>query len=120
LRTSTARGCLVVDGGVVDIEAASGGRFDSAPERIFDRWAEFAAWAGGAELPAGAPLADPRILGAPSPSPRQVFAVGLNYSEHAAESGFARPAEHPPVFTKFSRVDHRPGVGGSVAARRTH
>ena len=95
------RSCLVVDGGVVDVAAASGGRFDSAPERIFDRWTEFAAWAGGAELPAGVPLADPRILGAPSPSPRQVFAVGLNYSEHAAESGFARPAEHPPIFTKF-------------------
>jgi len=32
--------------------------------------------------------------------PRRVFAIGLNYSEHAAESGFTAD---PPVFTKFPR-----------------
>jgi len=30
-----------------------------------------------------------------------VFAIGLNYREHAAESGFAVPDTLPPVFTKF-------------------
>ncbi|MGW3149521.1 fumarylacetoacetate hydrolase family protein [Streptomyces sp. NPDC001177] len=40
-------------------------------------------------------------LGCPSPAPRQIIAVGLNYREHAAESGFAVPDGLPPVFTKF-------------------
>jgi 2,4-didehydro-3-deoxy-L-rhamnonate hydrolase len=30
-----------------------------------------------------------------------VFGIGLNYSEHVAESGLARPEAAPPVFTKF-------------------
>jgi len=40
-------------------------------------------------------------LGCPSPSPRQVVAIGLNYCEHARESGFAIPDSLPPTFTKF-------------------
>src|ERR1700723_1694652 len=36
-----------------------------------------------------------------APAPRQVFGIGLNYREHAAESGFDAPATEPPVFTKF-------------------
>jgi 2,4-diketo-3-deoxy-L-fuconate hydrolase len=39
-------------------------------------------------------------LGAPVPNPRAVFAVGLNYRSHAAESGLELP-ENPLVFTKF-------------------
>jgi 2,4-didehydro-3-deoxy-L-rhamnonate hydrolase len=37
---------------------------------------------------------------APIPSPRSVFAVGLNYRSHAAESNMA-PPKAPLVFTKF-------------------
>jgi 2,4-didehydro-3-deoxy-L-rhamnonate hydrolase len=40
------------------------------------------------------------MLAAPSAQPRQVFAVGLNYVEHARESGVGLAAE-PAVFTKF-------------------
>ena len=40
-----------------------------------------------------------------------MFAVGLNYSEHAAESGFDAPTDLPPVFAKwvssFSGPDSR-------------
>jgi 2-keto-4-pentenoate hydratase/2-oxohepta-3-ene-1,7-dioic acid hydratase in catechol pathway len=43
---------------------------------------------------------DPAAAGPPSPSPRQVFAVALNYSEHARESGFTPPGD-PLFFTKF-------------------
>lgn len=39
-------------------------------------------------------------LGPPVPSPRQVFAVGLNYRSHAEESGMDVPPT-PLVFTKF-------------------
>lgn len=93
---------LVVAGGIVDVQAASEGRFDTEPERIYDRWEEFVGWARSARLSSPVRLDDLSVLGAPSPAPKQVLAVGLNYGDHAAESGFAKPASHPPVFTKFA------------------
>lgn len=45
-----------------------------------------------------APLAGQRI-GAPIARPHQIICVGLNYSDHAAETGQAVPAE-PILFTK--------------------
>jgi 2,4-diketo-3-deoxy-L-fuconate hydrolase len=91
-------------GGAVDVSKASGGLFGSDPQGIYDCWDEFEAWftrerAALAAQPAEA--IDPTELGSPVPAPRQVFAVGLNYSEHAVESGFSRP-EQPLIFTKFS------------------
>jgi 2-keto-4-pentenoate hydratase/2-oxohepta-3-ene-1,7-dioic acid hydratase in catechol pathway len=40
---------------------------------------------------------------APSPRPRQVFAIGLNYRAHAAEARVEMPElpQIPPTFTKF-------------------
>ena len=43
---------------------------------------------------------DAAALGAPVPRPRQVFAIGLNYAEHAAEAGYP-PDAMPVTFTKF-------------------
>ena len=40
------------------------------------------------------------VLDAPIPFPRQVFAIGLNYSEHAGESGMEVPPA-PLTFAKF-------------------
>jgi 2-keto-4-pentenoate hydratase/2-oxohepta-3-ene-1,7-dioic acid hydratase in catechol pathway len=58
-------------------------------------------WAATADLEAAEVLPfRPEDLGPPVPAPRQVFAVGLNYDEHARESGFVRPAA-PLVFTKY-------------------
>jgi 2-keto-4-pentenoate hydratase/2-oxohepta-3-ene-1,7-dioic acid hydratase in catechol pathway len=92
---------LVVDGGIVDAEKASDGQFDAAPELVYARWDEFTRWARSATLPAPEPLTSTALLGPPSPKPSQVIAIGLNYQEHAAESGFAKPDAYPPVFTKF-------------------
>lgn len=84
----------------VDVEHASAGAFSHDPALIYDRWMEFRAWATSADLPAGEPF-NLQSLGAPSPSPRQVLAVGLNYHEHAAEAALPLP-EHLVVFTKFA------------------
>lgn len=46
----------------------------------------------------GAPIGDARI-GAPITRPHQIICVGLNYSDHAAETGQAVP-EEPILFTK--------------------
>ncbi|MFH8802110.1 fumarylacetoacetate hydrolase family protein [Streptomyces sp. NPDC017936] len=92
---------LVVDGLAVDVEEASGGRFTADPQAVYERWKEFRQWAAQARLPEGSPF-DPAALGAPVPAPRQIVAAGLNYRDHAAESGFALPETMPPVFTKFA------------------
>jgi 2-keto-4-pentenoate hydratase/2-oxohepta-3-ene-1,7-dioic acid hydratase in catechol pathway len=83
----------------VDVATASNGRFGPGLPQIYKRWEEFRSWADGVT---GEPIAiDAARLGSPSPTPVQVFAIGLNYSDHAAESGFERPDQLPPVFTKW-------------------
>jgi 2-keto-4-pentenoate hydratase/2-oxohepta-3-ene-1,7-dioic acid hydratase in catechol pathway len=82
----------------VDIEAASKHLFSHRIEAIYDRWCELTRWAAGICSPDG-PL-DVDSLGAPSPYPRQVFAIGLNYRGHADEAGSQVP-DFPQTFTKF-------------------
>jgi 2,4-didehydro-3-deoxy-L-rhamnonate hydrolase len=84
----------------VYVSDVSSGRFTDDPSGIFDVWDQFAEWATAIDLTEGFTL-DHAELDAPSPQPKQVFAVGLNYAGHARESGLDEPSE-PPVFTKFS------------------
>lgn len=84
----------------LDVQGASGGRFDSSPQRIYEEWAEFVSWADRMDLAAAEPFS-PSELGAPAPAPRQVFAIGLNYRAHAAESHFDVPDEPTVMFTKW-------------------
>jgi 2-keto-4-pentenoate hydratase/2-oxohepta-3-ene-1,7-dioic acid hydratase (catechol pathway) len=93
------RAVIALDGGAVDVHEASGGRFGPALQSVYEQWTEFRAWAEGAELTATAPLATDD-LGAPSPTPPQTFAIGLNYRAHAAESGLTVP-DDLTVFTKY-------------------
>ena len=91
---------LIVEGRAVDVEQASAGRFAADPQAVYERWAEFRDWAAEADLPAGVAF-EPAELGSPAPAPRQTLAIGLNYRDHAAESGFVAPEGLPPVFTKY-------------------
>jgi 2-keto-4-pentenoate hydratase/2-oxohepta-3-ene-1,7-dioic acid hydratase in catechol pathway len=91
---------LLEGGRSLDVEKASDGRFEADPQAVYERWDEFGRWASTVADVPGEPF-DPRLLGSPAPRPAQVFAIGLNYSEHAAEAGFATPDAAPPVFTKF-------------------
>ena len=84
----------------LDVERASQGRFSADPQAVYESWAEFAAWAADIDLAAAVPFAA-ADLGAPAPLPRQVLAIGLNYAEHAAESGFDVPEEPTVMFTKW-------------------
>ena len=93
---------VIVAGGVcLDVHTASGGRFPLDPVQLFERWEQLLSWA--AELPADAAWTpfDPEDLGAPMPTPRQVFALAVNYANHADEAG-ARTPDAPLVFGKFS------------------
>lgn len=93
------RMCLLYGDRALDIERASGGRLPSRPGEIYERWDELAAWAPSANESDAQPFDESR-LGPPVTQPRQVFAIGLNYRDHAKETGLALP-EAPSVFTKF-------------------
>ncbi|MFC9552303.1 fumarylacetoacetate hydrolase family protein [Rhodococcus sp. NPDC056960] len=89
----------------VDLARASQGRFGPELPAVYQVWGDVTTWVSEQDLAAladdGFPI-DRSLLGAPSPAPRQVFAVGLNYHAHAAESGFESPTHLPPVFTKYA------------------
>ena len=99
---------LFTEQGAVDVEKVSGGRFGADPQAVYDVWEDFLGWAQGADL-SSASAFDVTDLGAPTPAPAQVFGIGLNYSDHAAESKLAVPDKFPPVFTKF-----RTAISGPV------
>jgi 2,4-didehydro-3-deoxy-L-rhamnonate hydrolase len=99
----------------IDVEKASDGRFSSNPQAIFGEWDEFRDWAAGI-AGRGEFSIEPAELGAPTPAPRQVFAIGLNYAEHADESKIARP-HTPPVFTKFPTCISGPNATISLPSR---
>jgi 2-keto-4-pentenoate hydratase/2-oxohepta-3-ene-1,7-dioic acid hydratase in catechol pathway len=106
MRIATKDGRLIVgtSDGWVDVERRSDHRFSSDPQEIYPRWAEFRSWTDRLELGVADALDDDGAeranWGAPCPRPRQVFAIGLNYRDHAAEAGLAVP-DSPPTFTKF-------------------
>jgi 2-keto-4-pentenoate hydratase/2-oxohepta-3-ene-1,7-dioic acid hydratase in catechol pathway len=103
LANLAGRAVLVTDRGGVDVEKASDGVFAADTQALYGRWDEFLSWAAGADT-------DPGVTGffevhegellSPAPFPGQVFGVGLNYRDHAAETGMPLP-ERVAVFTKF-------------------
>lgn len=100
MRVGSLRGraALFIEETAVDVATASAGRFGPDVMQCYDEWDEFSVWAAGVTQP-GEPY-DRSQLDAPAPRPRQVFAIGMNYASHAAESGTPNP-EFPPTFTKF-------------------
>lgn len=103
LRVATAGGRLValLGDNLVDVADASDGRFGPDPLSAYGDWDAFVAWLGtvgpeSANLPVVA-----AEIGTPVPRPPQIFAIGLNYADHASESNMEVP-EHPVVFTKFA------------------
>jgi 2-keto-4-pentenoate hydratase/2-oxohepta-3-ene-1,7-dioic acid hydratase in catechol pathway len=94
-------GRLVITDGerAVDVERASDGVFGADPQGVYERWDDFVAWAASID-PSSGDAFESTQLGAPVPRPAQVFAIGINYAEHAAEAGY--PSDSMPVtFTKF-------------------
>lgn len=98
LANVAGRAALVLDDGIADLETASGGRFGPDPMDAYARWHELRDVAAGISTATG-PLVESELRN-PVPAPRQVFAIGLNYRSHAAESGMELPAV-PATFTKF-------------------
>lgn len=87
------------DGEGIDLDEASEGRFGDLPA-VYDRWDEFIEWVQTTVDPTPARSFEVSALDAPSPAPRQIFAIGLNYFDHITEAGLNVPLE-PAVFTKY-------------------
>lgn len=101
MRVANLNGRLVLvtgDETAVDVETASVGRFGPDPMSAYADWGAFAAWAAGTD--AAGEVFDRADLGPPVPRPPQVFAIGVNYREHADEAGYP-PDSLPVTFTKF-------------------
>ncbi len=98
------RATILTEAGGLDVATASGGRFPSEVQPLYDEWDALATLAGeltaGDAARIGAVAVDEADLLSPVPAPRQVFAIGLNYRSHAAETGVDLPAV-PATFTKF-------------------
>lgn len=103
-----AIGVLADDETVVDLSVASpelpGGmcKFLAAGEEAMES-ARLAVASGAGR----GPLADQTLL-APVPRPRKFLAIGLNYADHAAETGQKLP-EFPAVFNKQVTCVNSPG-----------
>lgn len=87
------------DGGLVDLEQRSDGRFGADPMEAIRRWDELRDASPGWLDDRSAPVPSSE-LGACVPRPSKVFAIGLNYTDHIAEMGHEVPTA-PVVFTKF-------------------
>jgi 2-keto-4-pentenoate hydratase/2-oxohepta-3-ene-1,7-dioic acid hydratase in catechol pathway len=102
VRIANVRGRAVIvtgTGTAMDIGTASGRRFGPDLADLYENWTNFTQWASQAVLTSDTSFVDDEV-GPPAPRPRQVFAVGLNYADHADEGGIAVP-EEPMIFTKF-------------------
>jgi 2,4-diketo-3-deoxy-L-fuconate hydrolase len=111
IANDSGRLALVSTDRILDVERASRGILPADPMEAFARWSELTAWAASIDVeahPDATALAEAH-LDSPSPRPRQVFGIGLNYADHAAESGLDLP-ENPLVFTKFSSSVAGPDV----------
>lgn len=87
----------------LDIERASQAKFGHECVDIWQRWEDFKIWSSTIDVDQN-PLSvsfDAKDLISPSPCPRQIFAIGLNYADHAAEANLPIP-KNLLVFTKFA------------------
>ncbi|MEU6148274.1 fumarylacetoacetate hydrolase family protein [Streptomyces sp. NPDC047081] len=92
----------------IDLEQASGGRFGTSFQGAYEQWDDLLEFSATV-TDEGTPLSDipGKEFGNPAPRPRQEFAIGLNYANHAAESSFVI-GEEQPALTKFQTSQTSP------------
>lgn len=101
LATVDGNAVLVHDDGWHDLAVASAGSFTSDPMAAIGRHAELHAVAASLDDRTADGAVEGTTFGPPIPTPRNVFAIGLNYADHAAEADAELP-KNPLVFTKWT------------------
>lgn len=115
LANLNGRATIVTGRGVVDIAKASDETLPSDPDQAIAKLAQIRTWYDSHQpqldstVTSADLLAEPWRLGPPVTAPRQIFAIGLNYADHGAETGRPLP-EKPLVFTKFASALSGPGA----------
>ena len=86
---------------IVDLEHASSGQLCPRPRWVYDNWEQVTTFISSLHsIDEHAQAPTEVACGNPAPEPRQVFAIGLNYREHASETKQPIPKDLS-VFTKF-------------------
>lgn len=116
IANAAGRAVIVIGDATVDIATASEGCFGPDMMSVLENWREFRDFA--VNITEGTDALNMAALQQPVSAPRQVFAIGLNYRQHAEEAGMEVP-EVPATFTKFASslsgpFDDIPIVGTSV------
>jgi len=99
------RSTIVTDDGLIDVASSSNGAFSASTDKCIGQMEKLRSWyetfqpSPSEATKPEALYGDPR-LGLIVTSPPQVFAVGLNYRQHANEMGLDIPTQ-PMIFTKF-------------------
>jgi len=89
------RATIVANDGLVDVAGASNGAFSASIDKCLGQLDKLDAWYRSAQPSLTQNVAieefalDPRL--GPVVNPRQIFAIGLNYRNHAAETGAEVP-----------------------------
>ncbi|MFT4597417.1 MAG: 2,4-diketo-3-deoxy-L-fuconate hydrolase [Paracrocinitomix sp.] len=115
------RACVVTEQGGFDVAMASAETFSSLVDDLIPRLGELRAWVESEQPALNAALSTAALqddlvrLGPPVTRPVQVFAIGLNYADHAEETGMDLP-EQPMVFTKWTSSLAGPGAVVSLPA----
>ena len=94
------RSAFEYDGAWYDLAELSGDVSLADPLEAVVRHRDLHALYGRGASASGAGIVADAVVGAPVPQPRQVFGIGLNYRDHAGESGVPLPPA-PLTFTKF-------------------
>jgi len=118
IASRAGRAVLVSESGdrYLDLAEASAGRFEPDPGALWPRFDELRDWSGSVDPASGVAL-DAADLGPCVPRPGSVFAIGLNYRDHAEEAGLPVPVS-PMVFTKFPSCLSGPRSDVEVASDR--
>lgn len=101
LITVHGRSALESNGEWFDLATLSGDDALGDPLTAVARFNELHAWNDLCATSKAGGSVSSVVLDAPVPAPRQVFAIGLNYREHAGESGMEIPPA-PLTFAKFA------------------
>jgi ureidoglycolate lyase len=96
----------LVDGASVALLTGRIAGLPTETPELIARWEDFAGPAEAVRGKADFALADVRLL-APIRRPGKILAIGLNYADHVAEAGIARP-EHQLWFTKAATAANGP------------
>jgi len=108
-----ARAGVLRQGGVVDCWGAIDGEGTSVRELLEQERLDDVARADGAVLD----LASVQLL-PPVPDPQKIVCIGLNYAQHAAETGM-EPPSRPTFFAKFANALAAPGATVKLPANST-